>query len=79
MSSTGEFISVDWTDGTRINSLWQLHGGPTNDYLSWAWGKPNSTPPLTYDEAMITDGMKEFFFVSCPVGKSELICQFNPV
>jgi len=47
--------------------------------LAWAWGKVNGSPPTNYDEAMTTDGMKEFIFATCPVGKSEFICSFTPV
>jgi hypothetical protein len=77
VGSTAQFLSVHWADGTVIQTIWQSQGGPATDFFTWAWGKVNGVAPASFDEAMVTDGQQEFFFVSCPVGKAENICQWK--
>jgi len=79
VSSTAQFLSVHWSDGTKIQTIWQLQGGPATDFFSWAWGKANGAAPANFEEAMTTQGEQEFFFVSCPNGKATNICNWNNV
>jgi len=77
VGSTAQFLSVHWSDGTVIQTIWQLQGGPATDFFTWAWGKSNGVAPANFDEAMVTTGQQEFFFVSCPQGKAQTICQWR--
>jgi len=79
VTSTANFLTVFWSDGTVIQTLWQLQGGPATDYLSWAWGAPGGSAPANFDEAMSTKGEREFWFTSCPTGKPENVCKFKVV
>jgi len=76
--STSQYLIVQWSDGTKITTLWQIGGGGSAevDFLSWAWSTPNGLAPNSFDEAMLAPNEKEYYFAACPFGKSTDICNF---
>jgi hypothetical protein len=77
VTSSAQFLTIHWADGSKLQTLWQYQGGPATDFLSWAWGALNGDAPNSFDSAMTESGNQEFFFVTCPDGR-ERSCQFKP-
>jgi hypothetical protein len=77
VTTTAQFLTLTFKDGSKIQTIWQLQNGPSTGFLSWAWGKPNGAAPKSFDEAMTTSGQKEFFFVNCLPGASPDVCDFS--
>ena len=63
-------IVLDWSDHVSV-------GAPASEFLSWAWGKVGGDGPANFDESMTTSGEQEFWFVTCPPGKSTDVCQWK--
>jgi len=72
----GQYISVRVAGGS-YQTIWQYQPGPAVDNLSWAWGALNGPPPRDFDEAMVTQGMSEFWFVTCHDGAPATVCDFS--
>jgi hypothetical protein len=77
VTSTSNYLTVFFQDGNVVQTLWQIAGGPAVDYFTWAWGKANGPAPASFDEAMTTQGEREFWMVSCPNGKPTNVCQWK--
>jgi len=77
VSTIGQFLTITFAGGRKIQTLWQYTNGPTNGFLTWAWGAPNGQPPKNYEEAMYTPNQKEFWFVSCLDGVPTDVCNFS--
>jgi len=72
----GQFISVTVPAG-KYQTLWQFQPGPAVDNLSWAWGAINQLPPTSFDQAMNTPGMTQFWYVACHDGAPTTVCDFS--
>jgi len=76
VTTVSQYISIITPSGS-YETLWQLQPGPAVDNLSWAWGALNQRPPNSFDEAMNTPGMTQFWFVACHDGASTNVCDFS--
>jgi len=77
VTTTGQFLSIHVDARNVYETLWQFAPGPAVDNLSWAWGALNSPPPASFDQAMSTPGMTEYWFVTCHVGTNLATCNFS--
>jgi len=77
VSSTAQYLTLNFPDKSMIQSIWQTQVGPAVDNLSWAWSARNGPPPVSFDSAMTTSGQSEYWFVSCHQGVSPAICDFS--
>jgi hypothetical protein len=76
VTSVGQYISFRVAGGA-YQTLWQFTPGPAVDNLSWAWGALNGNPPQTFDQAMNTAGMTEFWYVTCHNASPTTVCDFS--
>jgi hypothetical protein len=76
VSVVGQYITVQVAAG-KYQTLWQFQPGPAVDNLSWAWGALNGMPPNNFDEAMVTPGMSQFWYVACHSGAPTTVCDFS--
>jgi hypothetical protein len=72
----GQYLSFIVPQG-KYQTLWQFQPGPAVDNLSWAWGGLNQEPPASFDQAMNTQGMTEFWYVTCHAGAPTTVCDFS--
>jgi hypothetical protein len=72
----GQFITFSVPQG-KYQTLWQFQPGAAVDNLSWAWGSLNGAAPQTFDQAMNTQGMTEFWYVTCHAGAPTTVCDFS--
>jgi len=77
ITATAQYLSLTFTSGIKIQALWQLQTGPSNLFLTWAWGLSDGAAPKNFDESMTTSGEKEFWFVACLPGASTGVCDFS--
>jgi len=77
VGTTSQFLYMDFPNGNRIYTLWQLETGPSVDFLSWALGAEKGLPPKSYNEAMVADGQNQFVFSACPIDQ-KMPCSFKP-
>jgi len=77
VTTTGQYLSIHLDAQNVYETLWQFAPGPAVDNLSWAWGAKNQPPPASFDQAMSTPGMTEYWFVTCHVGSTASICDFS--
>jgi len=72
----GQYISITVPQG-KYQTLWQYQPGPAVDHFSWAWGALNQLPPTSFDQAMNTPGMVQFWYVTCHAGSPTTVCDFS--
>jgi hypothetical protein len=77
VSTTAQYITIAMANGNKYQTIWQYQPGPSVNNLNWAWGVMNGKPPVSFDEAMVTPGEKEFWFVTCHDGAPTNVCDFS--
>jgi len=77
VSTTAQYLTIALANGDKYQTLWQLQPGPSVNNFNWAWGVLNGKPPNSFDEAMVTKGEKEFWFVTCHDGAQPSVCDFS--
>lgn len=78
VSTTAQFMTLTFMDGSNRQTLWQLTTGASSQFLSWAWGSPNDQPPVNFDDAMTSqNGKQVHWFQSCLPNKPRGICDFS--
>jgi len=76
VTQTSDYITIHTANGA-YQTLWQIAPGPAVDNLSWAWGAIGQPPPISFDQAMNTPGMTQYWYVACHAGAATTVCDFS--
>jgi len=77
VTTTGQYLTIHVAGNNAYQTIWQLQPGAAVNNFSWAWGRRNGPPPVSFDEAMTTPGEMEFWYVTCHDGTDKNICDFS--